>query len=83
MIEAAMKRRPSLELLDTDAGTEREVAGSLRDLQMFNEWFGGIRTTEILFRRARRKSATKRFPSPVAAEGGLRPHHNQRRFPQI
>ncbi len=35
MIEAAMKRRPSLELLDTDAGTEREIAGSLRDLQMF------------------------------------------------
>jgi len=47
-----MKRRPSLELLDSDAGTEREIAGSLRDLQMFNQWFGGVRTAEKLVRRA-------------------------------
>lgn len=47
-----MKRRPSLELLDSDAGTEREVAASLRDLQMFNQWFGGVRTTAKLVRRA-------------------------------
>ena len=47
-----MKRRPSLELLDSDAGTEREIAGSLRDLEMFNQWFGGVRTTEKLVRRA-------------------------------
>ena len=47
-----MKRRPSLELLDSDAGTEREIAGSLRDLQMFNQWFGGVRTTEKLVLRA-------------------------------
>jgi len=46
-----MERRPSLELLDSDAGTEREIAGSLRDLQMFNQWFGGVRTTEKLLRR--------------------------------
>ncbi|MBI1739920.1 MAG: methyltransferase domain-containing protein [Acidobacteriales bacterium] len=47
-----MKRQPSLELLDTDAGTGREVAASLRDLQMFNQWFGGVRTTEKLVCRA-------------------------------
>jgi SAM-dependent methyltransferase len=47
-----MQRRPSVELLDSDAGTEREVAASLRDLQMFNQWFGGVRTTEKLIRRA-------------------------------
>ncbi|PYX29194.1 MAG: hypothetical protein DMG80_15175 [Acidobacteria bacterium] len=47
-----MKRRPSLELLDTDEGTPREIAGSLRDLQMFNQWFGGIRTSEKLVRSA-------------------------------
>lgn len=47
-----MKRRPSFELLDSDAGTEREIAGSLRDLQMFNQWFGGVRTTEKLVRHA-------------------------------
>ena len=51
-----MKRRPSLELLDSDAGTEREIAGSLRDLQMFNQWFGGVRTTEKLVRRALAKN---------------------------
>jgi hypothetical protein len=46
-----MKRQPSLELLDTDAGTPREVAASLRDLQMFNRFFGGVRTSESLVRR--------------------------------
>jgi ubiquinone/menaquinone biosynthesis C-methylase UbiE len=84
MIEAAMKRRPSLELLDTDAGTEREIAGSLRDLQMFNEWFGGIRTTEILVRRAltknRRQSASL---LEVAAGAGFVPTTIQRRLSAI
>src|SRR5271165_2601712 len=47
-----MKRRPTLELLDSDAGTAREIAASLRDLQMFNQWFGGTRTTENLVRAA-------------------------------
>ena len=47
-----MKRQPGLELLDSDAGTPREVAGTLRDLQMFNQWFGGVRTTEKLVRHA-------------------------------
>jgi ubiquinone/menaquinone biosynthesis C-methylase UbiE len=51
-----MKRRPSLELLDSDAGTDREVAASLRDLQMFNQWFGGLRVTEALIRRALAKN---------------------------
>ena len=45
-----MLRRPSLELLDTDAGTPREIAASLRDLQMFNQFFGGTRTAMALVR---------------------------------
>jgi SAM-dependent methyltransferase len=57
-----MKRRPSFELLDSDAGTSREIAGSLRDLQMFNQWFGGVRTTEKLVRRALAK-----HPTPTAS----------------
>ena len=69
-----MKRRPSLELLDSDAGTPREVAGSLRDLQMFNEWFGGVRCTEKLVRRALSRNHN---PSPslleVAAGAGFVP----------
>jgi ubiquinone/menaquinone biosynthesis C-methylase UbiE len=37
-----MKRVVIQELLDTDAGTPREVAGSLADLRMLNRRFGGI-----------------------------------------
>ena len=47
-----MKRRPSLELLDIDAGSAREIAGTIRDLQMFNQYFGGTSTTERLVRAA-------------------------------
>jgi Methyltransferase domain len=47
-----MKRRPSHELLDSDSGSQAEIAASLRDLQMFNQWFGGVRTAEQLIRRA-------------------------------
>ena len=46
-----MKRRPSVELLDSDSGTPQEIGGTLGDLRMFNQWFGGIRTTEKLVRR--------------------------------
>jgi SAM-dependent methyltransferase len=51
-----MKRQPSLELLDTDAGSPHEVADSLRDLQMFNRFFGGVRTSAQLVRRAAAKT---------------------------
>jgi len=47
-----MKRRPSIELLDADDGTPEEVAASLRDLQMFNQFCGGVGTSEDLVRRA-------------------------------
>jgi hypothetical protein len=80
-----MKRRPSPELLDSDAGSPREIAASLRDLQMFNQWFGGVRTAEKLIRRA--------LPVPpetpislleVAAGNGYLPERIGRRIsPQI
>jgi len=76
-----MKRRPSLELLDTDAGTPREVAGSLCDLQMFNRYFGGVRASEKLIRRA-----TADAPGPtlslleVAAGAGYVPSQVRRRL---
>lgn len=44
-----MQRRPTLELLDTDSGTAREVASSLHDLRWFNRWFGGIATVREMF----------------------------------
>jgi ubiquinone/menaquinone biosynthesis C-methylase UbiE len=48
-----MKRRPTLELLDSDSGTPQEVAASLRDLRWFNRWFGGIATTRALIQHIR------------------------------
>lgn len=46
-----MKRVVVQELLDTDAGTPREVAQSINDLRMFNRAFGGIRTVRSTLRR--------------------------------
>jgi ubiquinone/menaquinone biosynthesis C-methylase UbiE len=46
-----MKRLPTLELLDNDAGTPAEVIASLADLRMINRWFGGIDTTVRLIQR--------------------------------
>ncbi len=43
-----MKRVPTAELLDADAGTTAEVAVSLRDLDHINRWFGGISTSQAL-----------------------------------
>jgi len=40
-----MKRIPSSELLDSDAGTPDEIQASLADLRRVNRWFGGTRTT--------------------------------------
>jgi ubiquinone/menaquinone biosynthesis C-methylase UbiE len=46
-----MKRIPTPELLDTDAGTPAEIAASLSDLTRINRWFGGTGTTERLVER--------------------------------
>jgi hypothetical protein len=46
-----MKRVVVPELLDTDAGTPREVAHSIVDLRMFNRAFGGVRTVSSMLRR--------------------------------
>src|SRR5207302_8451419 len=39
-----MRRKLIPELLDSDAGTPQEVAGSLADLCLVNRWFGGVRS---------------------------------------
>ncbi|HEY3769449.1 MAG TPA: methyltransferase domain-containing protein [Candidatus Angelobacter sp.] len=39
------------ELLDTDAGTPKEVSTSLEDLRRLNLWFGGVHTMYSLLRR--------------------------------
>jgi SAM-dependent methyltransferase len=46
-----MKRVVVPELLDSDAGTPREVEGSIADLRMFNRVFGGVHTMSSLLQR--------------------------------
>ncbi len=46
-----MKRVVVPELLDSDAGTPREVERSIVDLRMFNRAFGGIRAVSSMLRR--------------------------------
>ena len=64
-----MKRVVVAELLDTDAGTPREVEGSLKDLRMFNSWFGGVHTMASLLRRVARQCGLKEI-SWVDVAGG-------------
>jgi ubiquinone/menaquinone biosynthesis C-methylase UbiE len=48
------------ELLDTDAGTPREIRDSLADLRTINRYFGGLRTmTELAREVAERKHLKK------------------------
>jgi len=64
-----MKRVVVEELLDTDAGTPREVAASLRDLRMFNSLFGGVHTMSSLLRQVARHRHLKEL-SWVDVAGG-------------
>jgi ubiquinone/menaquinone biosynthesis C-methylase UbiE len=64
-----MKRVVVPELLDTDAGTPREVATSLKDLRTFNRWLGGVRVMSSLLRRVARKRGLKEL-SWVDVAGG-------------
>jgi len=64
-----MKRVVVEELLDTDAGTPAEVAGSLKDLRMFNSLFGGVHTMASLLRRVAQKRGLKQI-SWVDVAGG-------------
>jgi len=66
-----MKRVEIRELLDSDEGTAREVASSLRDLRWFNRWFGGIATTaEMLEGIAARTGRSSLSMLEVAAGSG-------------
>jgi ubiquinone/menaquinone biosynthesis C-methylase UbiE len=54
-----MKRVVIPELLDTDAGTQQEIEGSLADLRMINRNFGGVRTMTCLLRSVAHKKKLK------------------------
>jgi hypothetical protein len=74
-----MKRTPSHELLDTDAGTPEEISGTLTDLRMFNRWFGGIScTTRLVDQVASDQKSLRCAWLDVAA--ALRPHSVHERF---
>jgi hypothetical protein len=64
-----VRRRPSLELLDTDSGTPKEVADSLIDLRWFNRWFGGIATTRSMIQAVARKTGRSEFSVLEVAAG--------------
>jgi len=64
-----MKRKPSRELLDDDAGSPQEVAESLADLRFVNRWFGGVSTTCSLLRRVIDKHNSKRLSMLEVAAG--------------
>jgi len=50
-----MKRVVTPELLDSDAGTPKEVADSLADLRGINQKFGGISTTQAMIEHVWRR----------------------------
>jgi ubiquinone/menaquinone biosynthesis C-methylase UbiE len=71
----SMKRIPSAELLDTDAGTPQEVAASLADLRWFNRWFGGQHTTLRMLEQVVRTTHAKSLSLlEVAAGSGYVAH---------
>lgn len=76
-----MKRKPSVELLDSDSGSPQEVAASLADLDRINRWFGGISTTQAMIARAARETAKSSLSLlEVAAGSGLVPKQAARRL---
>lgn len=50
-----MKRVVTPELLDSDLGTDREIAANFTDLRMLNRRFGGVRTMSDLLRTVAEK----------------------------
>ena len=64
-----MKRIPSRELLDDDAGTPAEVAASLADIRLINHYLGGASTTRRMIERVARESGTSSFSMLEVAAG--------------
>lgn len=64
-----MKRISARELLDDDAGTAREVADSLLDIDRLNRWLGGISTTTRLVRRIAEATRRRHFSMLDVAAG--------------
>jgi 2-polyprenyl-3-methyl-5-hydroxy-6-metoxy-1,4-benzoquinol methylase len=54
-----LKRIPQHELIDSDTESPEAVLESLEDLRRVNRWFGGVKTTAFLLRRAMRTSGLR------------------------
>lgn len=68
-----MKRIPTPELLDTDAGTRAEIAASLSDLSRINRWFGGTGTTVQLVQRVAEACGASGVPARRTGETPVPP----------
>jgi len=76
-----MKRIPTAELLDSDAGTADEIAGSLQDLRAINRRFGGVSTTQYMIEQvAHATSRSQLSLLEVAAGSGYVPQTARRRL---
>jgi ubiquinone/menaquinone biosynthesis C-methylase UbiE len=76
-----MRRRVVPELLDADAGTEREVNDSLKDLQRINTLFGGVSSTTAMVRKVARESGEATLSLlEVASGAGFVPRAAKRRL---
>lgn len=64
-----MRRIVVPELLDSDAGTEREVRDSINDLQRINALFGGISSTTAMIRKVARETKAKHLSLLEVASG--------------
>lgn len=64
-----MRRRPTEELLDTDAGTPKEIADSLVDLRHINQWFGGVSTTQRMIERVAARTGLHKLSVLEVASG--------------
>jgi len=64
-----MRRRVVPELLDADAGTEREVRQSINDLRLINTLFGGVSSTTSMIRKVARKTGAKQLSLLEVASG--------------
>ncbi len=64
-----MKRVPTTELLDTDAGPSHEVRASLSDLWFINRAFGGVQTSRSLIQRVARERSLHRISLLEVASG--------------
>jgi ubiquinone/menaquinone biosynthesis C-methylase UbiE len=76
-----MKRTPTAELLDSDAGTAEEISASLADLRLINRNFGGAETTAAMVKQVARTTGSHRLSLlEVAAGSGDVPLYARRKL---